>query len=249
LLFLQVLRSFSFLSFVGELKNRYLYLLCRLSIYVAVIGTSYHPIEEFFATLDIFTAAILKSLSATIAVAVDVVAMDLFARSVLKVVHKAYFGAVSLAIPALIIVCGNIYITQKFMSSSLRTAELETRNGEWSAEISELKAKVSKKEQEFSEKKAIFMGLKWRGAMAPEKCEMREIKCNGPFTTLAQPAQIGYLAAESALNLAKEALENTKQETPKEVTIESDGLKTKVLIYSVFWIVILLTFIYDPRKA
>lgn len=239
-----------FLARASELKSLYLYLVCRLAIYIAVIATSYKPVEAFFDSLGIFSVFIAAPMAAIIAIAVDLIAMDLFSRGLFMLRPVLWKKGLAFTLSSLIIVIGNIWVVREHLadSSNMRLSAKAERS--WEKDLEDAKADLKKKEDDYAGKKGKFLAEKWRGASNPDDCETGKARCKGPFTTAAQLYQAPFLAAETLLASAKDAVEKLKKAKPViSDGSTSGGITRKIYVYVVLWIVILLTYIYEPRRA
>lgn len=239
-----------FLARASELKSRYLYLVCRIAIYIAVIMTSYKPVEAFFDSLGIFSGIIAAPMAAIIAIAVDLIAMDLFARGILILRPALWKNGLAFVCTSLAIVIGNIYVVREHIADSSNVRLSAKAEKAWEKDLTEAKAELKKKEDDYALNRGKFLAEKWRGASNPDACETGKVRCKGPFTTAAQIYQAPFLAADTALASAKDAVNKLKKERPViSDGSTSSGVTRKIYVYAVLWIVILLTYIYEPRRG
>lgn len=239
-----------FLDKALSLKRKYLYPVSRYCIYAVIISISLQPVEAFFSTLDLFKFSPVNSIiAALIAIFIDLVAMDLFGRSIAGFIEKRWITSIFLLAPSLFIIAANIYLTRDNLSIKSNVSFNEKQDYDYKEKHKKAEDKKSEAEIVHAEKLGKFLAVKWQGALSPDKCETKEIKCRGPYIAQAMQQQQEYLSAKTLLDSAKHDL--GKIEASKPAIIDSStsaGVHTKILVYTVLWFAIMVTYIYEPRR-
>lgn len=237
-----------------SIKQQSLYVAARFAIYFVVIAISLQPIHDFFKSLSLFGFEWLNAgVAAVIAIAVDLIAMDLFSRSVaiffqsdLENKQKKGFA---LLIPSLIIIAANILITRENLTEKSNFRANVKSEIAWERAIAKADKAKKAAEKDYAAARGKFLSVKWRGAANVEECESGKASCRGPFSSQAAEYQPAFLEAETLLSSAKSTLEKVESQKPVLKDSESSDATTKrVWVYGILWACILATYVYEPRR-
>lgn len=224
------------------------YSIYKYIFYAALVPTSAQAVHKFMEDLNLYGHSSANfAVSLILTIAVDLLGIDLLTRAFKNLRAWGIAAGVSQLTAAAFIIGANIALTFLNLSNNAQVQEKERRLSEWAVSIAEKQSTVEKTRKDLSSAQIDYLLAKWKGSPSPEKCEMDNNGCKGPFLKASEALYSSAYSAKTSHEAAIEDLKKFEALKPSDNVEGSKGdLNLKLYFYLILWGLILITVLAAP---